>query len=537
MKAKKHFVLAAALLLLAAGGCKEDDIYVSDKFDRPLNAAAPIVKIEGTAKGAMERWMKNTKWEADDDGLLYLIYTSTDSANATDAVKLADISFANKGTATPDPGKTESSLQPFRTSYWDSVDGQRFDYIKLAGGTLKVNSPAIAGAAGKAILRVRDKNRIITEKNDKGEDVRAMGVEWKLADGLDSSIDLAGFEVEPLKTADGHYYVNVVVQLNDVTGPVDIEVSGVYEDMTIAEARGYFGNHYMISDKSRMTVSAFDETDYSQGIEFWDSKVDVTLSSTVGAPLQWDLSDITYYDGRDKQSGTLATARSFNLPQQSYADFASTGTLTPQSQTLQFNQDNSKIFDAVNSHPRYYDFLQSLVANPDGEVDGETNFVTADSYFKSQVTTTIPLWVRITKLTYNETADFDFQDIFDDENIEYVDTLKLKITSDNGMPVRCYAQGFFMADGKAVGELFDDYTLVALTAPLDANDLVTGISHKETIKTLTQADIHKYYDLGVDKIYFDCYVTTEDTEDRFVKIFSHYTTQIKLSVEISSSVK
>lgn len=531
MKTNKQLVLASALLLLTAGGCKEDDIYVSDKFDRPLNAAAPIVKIEGTAKGAMERWMENTKWEADEDGLLKLIYVSRDSANATDAVKLADITFSGKGTAVPSTADNNANAT-LRTSYWDSEDGQRFDYIKLGGGTLRVTSPAYPSTAGTAKLRVRDKNGVIDDATK-----RNMSASWALSDGIDSLIDLTGFEVEPLKTADGHYYVSVVVEFTDINGSVDYEVNGVYQDMKIAEARGYFGNHYMLSDVSRMTISAFDELDYAQGIEFWDAKVDVALSSTVGAPLEWDLGDITYYNGHGKKNGTLATARSVKFPQQSYADFVSTGTLTPQTQSFQFNQDNSNIFDAVNAHPRTYDFTQSLIANPDGEVDGETNFVTSDSYFSSEVKTTIPLWVRISKLSYSEKADFDFQDIFDDENIEYVDTLKLKITSDNGMPVKCYAQGFFLADGKAVGELYDDYTVVALTAPLDANDVVTGTSHKETVKVLTQEDIRKYYELGVDELYFDCYVTTEDTEDRFVKIFSHYTTQVKLSVEISSSVK
>lgn len=534
MKAKTIYVTTAALLLIAAGGCKEDDIYVSDEYNRSINAAAPVVKVVGTARGMMDRWMENTKWEVDEDGLLQLVFLNRDSASATEALNLKDINFAIDQTAVPKAGETMTSVV-VNTDSWVSVEGQKFDYIKFSGGRLYVNSPAKteAGSTAKATLTMMGKGgKAIRNSEDE-----ALSTEWLLAEGTNAELDLTGYEVEPYQGSDGTYFVKVSVEIENVTGETDVNVSGSFSDLKVAAARGYFGNHYMLSDRSYMTVSVFDEMDFAQDIEFYNPSVDITLSSTIGVPLQWQVSDVTYYDGHGKKNGTLAAAAAYNFTQQSYADYTATGQLEEQVQTVHYDRDNSNIYDAVNAHPRTYDFTQTLIANPDGDAEGQTNFVTEDSYFKSEVRTTLPLWVRIKKWSFVEKTDLDFKDIFEDENIDYVDTVKIKIVADNGLPVKEYAQGFFTANGVTVGQLFDDYTVITPTAQLDENDLVTGRTHKETVKVLTQEDVKRYYDLGVDKLVMDCYITTEDTEDRFVKIFSHYSSQWKVSVEIASSVK
>lgn len=526
MNIKTIYAAAATLTLLAAGGCKEDEISISDSITRPINVAAPLVKSESTAKSLAEKWLDGTTWEVDDNGILRLVYLSKDSATAADALRLSDATFGADAYATPD--ETQAT---FRTTIWDTEEGQRIDQLTLNGGTLSFYCAATQ-SAGKARLTVQDKNG--TVRNAAGSE---LATEWDLADGTSQSVDMAGYIVSPLETSDGHWYVNVVVTLSGISSTTPVSLSGSMTGMKVAEAVGYFGNHYVINDHTTVRVTAFDRNKFPDGVEFKGSFVDIDVSSTIGAPLKWKMSDIVYTGKNDKKTTLDYNPGVIEFTQQSYSDYLATKTLTPQTRSFHIDETNSNIYDAVNSHSAIYEFSETLEANPDGKADGKVNFVTSESAFSAQVRTTIPFRVRVTDLTYDETLDLDFRDLFEDENIDYVDSIRIRIVTDNGLPLKARAQGYFTADGESVGQLFDEPEIICETAQLDANDIVTASTHKETTRTLTHDEVRKYYDLGVDKIAFHSIVTTEDTGDRFVDIYAKYTLDWKVTMVIYSSAK
>lgn len=518
--------VVAALALTAAWGCKEDDIDVSDKYDRPLNAAAPIIKGQGTATAIVERWLSGTKWETGDDGLLRTVYTSRDSADADDALKMADARFGIDTRVTGGGGEATVS-----TTQWDTVEGQSIESLTLKGGRLRIASAATPHA-GTARLRLMDRQGVV--RDAQGAEV---GAEWALADGTDTEVDLSGVRIKPIVTDDGHWHLDVAVRLTGADDGAPLMVSGGLEDLRVSEAYGYFGNHLMLSDNTTVRVVAFDRSDFPEGVEFRGSYADVTLSSTVGAPLRWEMGDLTFTDNAGKSTSLGYTPGAVDFGQQSYANYMETGELKPQTRTFHIDESNSNIYAAINSHPVRYEYTQSLVANPDGASLIETNFVGPESGFSSEVRTTIPMWVRISRLTYDDGVDLDFRDIFDDDNVDYVDSVRIRITTDNGLPLKAYAQGYFTAEKKAVGQLFDDLTVICGTAQLDSDDRVTAPTHTEATCTLTHDDVRKYYDKGVDRLAFECVVTTEDTGDRFVKIFADYAVKWKVTIDITSSAK
>lgn len=519
---------AALLTLLAAGGCKEDDITINDKYDRPLNAAAPVIKVDATAKSIAERWLSGTKWEAGEDGLLQTVYTSSDSANAEDALKMDDATFGISTAATGTGGAYETTA---RTTAWSTVSGQDLKSLTLKSGSLSIRSAATS-SAGVARLRLMDSEGAV-----RTADGKEVGVEWALADGVDTVVNMSGCTIHPIVGDDGHWYADVSVGLTGAEDGAPLRVSGAISGLTVARAEGYFGNHLMLSDNTKVRVVAFDRNDFPDGVEFKGASADVSLTSTIGAPLRWAMGDLTFADKNGKETSIGYNPGPVDFSQQSYTDFAATGSLTPQTRSFHMDESNSNIFDAINAHPVDYFYTQTLVANPDGQDADETNFVTEESGFKSVVRTTIPMWVRIKKLTYSDGVDMDFRDMFDDDNVDYVDTIRIKMTTDNGLPLKAYAQGYFTADKKAVGTLFKDMTVVCETAQLDSDDKVVAPTRTEVTGILTHDDVRRYYDLGVDKLFLDCMVTTEDTDDRFVKIYADYTVKWKVTVVITSSAK
>lgn len=519
---------ATALLIMAAGGCKDEDIDVSDKYDRPVNAAAPIINGRGTATAIAERWLSGTRWETDADGLLQTVYTSRDSANADDALKMADATFEIGTYATPTDGAYETTVP---TTIWDTVDGQRIESLTFKSGKLTIYSAATP-YPGKARLRLMDRGGVV--RDAQGAEV---GAEWDLADGTHTELDMSGLTVKPIVTDEGHWHLNIAVSLAGAADGAPLRVSGKFGGLRVSEAYGYFGNHLMLSDNTTVRVVAFDRDDFPAGVEFKGSYADVSLSSTIGAPLRWEMGDLTFTDNAGKTTSLGYSPGPVDFSQQSFANYRETGVLAPQTRTFHIDESNSNIFNAINAHPTKYEYTQSLVANPDGASLIETNFVGRESGFSSEVRTTIPMWVRIKKLTYDDGVDLDFRDIFDDDNVDYVDSVKIRITTDNGLPLKAYAQGYFTARKEAVGKLFDDLTVICQTAQLDSDDRVVAPTHTEVTCTLTHDDVRKYYDMGVDKISMNCVVTTEDTGDRFVKIFADYAVKWKVSIDITSSAK
>ncbi len=525
--------IAALMAALTAGhsGCKEDEVTIDDSFDRPLNAAAPIVKAESSAKSLAEKWLSGTEWFADDEGVLMTTTTSTDSADADKVLKLRDLRISINETLTGSSGQLATTVP---TSDWNSVEGQRLERIKIKSGTLDIYAKAMNGTRGDATLTLYDKNGEIKDRSGK-----ALGATWSLSDGVRKIIDLSGCDIEPIGTTDGHWHLEARLeakwqwQYNAETSTV--EVHGAFSDIKVSEAYGYFGNHVVMNDINHTRIVAFDRSNFPEGVEFKGAYADINVESTVGAPMEWVMGKMTFTNRDNKKADLDYEPGTVNFPQQSYSDYLATNVLKPQTKEFHIDESNSNIYNVINLHPTKYEYGMSLVANPEGEVAGEKNFITETSGFKTEVKTTLPLWIRVKKLEYTDGVDIDFKDIFDDDNIDYVDSVKIKITVDNGLPLKAYAQGIFCSGSVSVDNMFDGPTLICNTAQLDQSDKVTGTTRTETVKVLTHDDVKKYYSLGVDKLNFNVTVTTEDTGDRFVKIFQHYRITSKVSVEIASS--
>lgn len=514
-----------------ASGCKEDEIELNDDYNRPFNIAAPIINAESSAKALAEKWLSGTSWTTDEDGVLMTTYTSADSAKAENILKLNDLSFYASGVLAPAPGET-SATATFQTSYWDSVEGQKLEHMRTRGGRLHIYPQVLGSRSNVATITLADKNGAI--KDDSGKELK---VEWRMDQPTIQDVDLNGYTMEPLETADGRWYLNVIITVNGLSGSETayMEIDGGLYDVDVSEAYGYFGNHVVINDITSVRVVAFDRGDFPKEVEFKGSYADIDIESTVGAPLEWTMGKMTFSDTDGKETELDFSPGTVYFPQQSFDDYLASKTLIPQVKSFHIDESNSNIQDIINLHPAEYRYGMSLVANPHGETEGEKNFLSEEAGFRAVVRMSIPLWLKIKNLVHSEDVDLDFSDIFDDDNIDDVESMTIKITTDNGLPLKAMTQGYFRAGADIIDNLFDSPTLVCSTAKLDANDLVTAPTRTEIVKTLTHDQVRRYYDTGVDRLTFETTVTTEDTGDRFVKIYKSYGIKTKVTVDIASS--
>lgn len=531
---KKNNIAILMLAALAAAGCKEDDIDISDEFNRPLNAAAPIVLAQSSALSLAERWLSGTEWFAGEDGTLTTTYISRETASADDILKLQDMVLNINESLLP-TGEPMSFVRP--TSYWDNVEGQRLDEVVVKSGTIHLVAPA-SEATGTVTMTLMDRNGDI-----KDESGNVLQTTWELSEGTTQDIDLTGYIISPIGTEEEpvHWYLNTRFDLTNMSPTMGASFEARYTTDAIRarKAHGFFGNHIVLSDLSNVGLTVFDDDNRTDGVDFCGMSADVTLNSTVGTPLLWDMSSIRFSDSDsavhtlEYKNGSMAQS----MGQQSYDDFLKSGILKPQSSSIHIDDSNSNISECFSRHPSKMSYDVDLIANPYGEVAGETNFVTEESGFEAEVKLTVPLWVRIRELIRHDEVELNLDDLFDDENIDYVDSVKISIITDNGLPMKLYVQGYFRAGDEVVGQLFDEMKVACGTAPLDANDKVTGTTHNVLNGLLTYEQVKRYYDQGVDNLMIETKVTTEDTGDRFVKIHKDYTIKGKVTAEVVSSAK
>ncbi len=525
------YIAAIGLAAALATGCKEDEIIVDDNFDRPINAAAPILKSESTAKALVEEWLSGTQWYADEEGVLYTTYTSADSVCASDVLRLNDIKCGAQSPLTSALGTTQSQI--FISEPLNSEPNQRFDYIRIKEGYLNLNAPA-STASGHAVLSLMDKNGVVKDVN--GQD---FSVSWELNQGTSQVVKLDNFIITPIEQ-DGNWVVKTLVTITNLSNAdgATLEFSYTSSNVTIGEARGYFGNIVVLNDNTTTSIAAFDRSNFPDEVYFKGVHNDFAISSTIGVPLEWRMGTITF---TDKNSKDLALDYDFGsniFPQQSYADYVENKILTPQTKEININEENSNIQDVVNIHPTHYAYGVHVIANPNGEVEGETNFVTEDSKFLSEMTTTIPLWMKVDNMEREDHMDFDFDDIFGDDNIDYVDTIKIIMKSVNGLPLKASAQAYFTKGKTRVAPLFPEAQVLCVAPELDSNDKVKAPSTKVTVATLTHDQAKLYYEAGVNKLYFESVITTtDDYGEKYVKFYKDYNLEFKISVEIVSSAK
>lgn len=519
--------LAAALL----SGCKEDEIIVDDNFDRPINVAAPILKSESSAKALAEEWLSGTEWYTDEDGVLTTTYTSIDSASASDVLKLNDVQCTISSPLSSTLGTTQSYL--FYSEPLNSEPNQRFDYIRIKDGYINLTSPA-STASGHAVLSLMDKNGVV--KDTKGQDFSAS---WEIEKGTSQKVDLSDFVISPIEK-DGNWYVKTLVTLTNLSDADGATLQFSYKSsgVTVGEARGYFGNIVVLTDNSTTRIAAFDRSNFPDEVDFKGVYTDFTVSSTIGVPLEWKMGTITFTSRNDKDLDLNYDFGAPAFPQQSYADYLKENVLTPQTKEIHIDEENSNIQDVINLHPVRYSYGVNVVANPEGEVEGETNFVTEDSKFVSEMKTTIPLWMRVSNMDREDHVDVDFDEIFNDDNIDYVDTVKIILKSINGMPLKATGQGYFCVGKTRVAPLFSENKVLCKAPELDSNDKVKEPVTQETVATLTHDQAKLYYEAGVDELYFESVITTtDDYGDKFVKFYGDYGLTLKISVEVVSSAK
>jgi hypothetical protein len=205
-----------------------------------------------------------------------------------------------------------------------------------------------------------------------------------------------------------------------------------------------------------------------------------------------------------------------------------------------FNKSNSNIYDIIKLSPNQLVYSISEIINPEGDT-GKDNFLINDgnTSISGRLILHIPVWFRSDNYEINDTADFDIRDIIEDSSdSDYLEYINLNFKIENGFPFSIYSQGYIVDKNMTVlDSIFDDEThMILKSPPVNDNDEAVGVENTEFTVTLDHDEVKELYDNHASNIIIISKLCTGDSDNpEFVKVFSNYKINLRMSFEVKSS--
>ena len=542
MKKITLMMLLAAGFLLPASCVKDEPEIDSLDYTRPLNVAAPVAVISSDYYTFLKRIAHNKvdpapQILAGDDGLLYVVYSKDYEVRWNDVLNLNDV-FWNTMSLMPLVEGTPIHQEMEKRVLLNSDSTQRIDSAIIDQTTMTVKAEPI-DIFGVGTL-------VIPEFRINGDTLK---VEWVLSQGINTTVDLKGYEMVPSQNTDSSYVTPTLI----LDGRANTTSYDTYFDFNMSMTEilpqvifGYFGNKEVYNKDSDMGLDFFDSYDFTENIEFTGAYIGLTVDNWTGTPFDVTM-DIMRFMTSENDSLKI---NFFNMDNTLYVeevkhnDYRSDGNFDPRHNEYTLDESTSDVNSLLRYDPISYKYNMTVMSNPRGAVDtvGKpvVNFLTQETTLQYHAKVYVPLWMRITDVEHTDSVDFDINSIIlDKDNADLVDTMALYFTFSNGFPISLVAQAYLVDDyGTIIDSLFEQKEEVWSMPAVDINNRVTDWSKTTCQSYLTGEKIKKCSDADVKKIALKSVSNTGSgkQDEEFYKIFKDYGMNMKFSFELTSNL-
>jgi hypothetical protein len=525
--------LLFATCLLAMAGCMKDDVEIDEfKYTRMPNLAAPVFYANVDYNGIFKHLAKNkpqnnAKVEFDNDGLIYLTYKKNYDVSWNSVADINDIYWSNNQLFPTVAGKKVSQRVSDQIKM-NADDSQRFDTLIISKSTMTV----------KAAKLDVDGNGTMTfpEMTKNG---KALEVKWKLNEGTEQTIDVAGYKIVPKHSTGTSYMTNNIVlegtaSASSTTSHLNIEMT--MTDIVPQVIFGYFGTKNALNRQSVMNINFFQSHEFPDEVEFTGAFINLDVNNWTGTPFNLKMDDrFIVKSNKDSLPVSLLKDNPLYIEQIDYTDYRADGKYNPKHNYFLIDTTNSNLNAILNCSPNSYDYTLEITTNPNGEQS--ENFLTEESKLLADVQLYIPFWLKITDLTREDTIDFDLNNIIlDADNAKYVDSITLYFDFDNGFPITLWSQAYLVDEkNMVVDSLFNGREQLWNTPQLDQNKRVSKWTATHSRVTMDNEKIVDCSKKNVKKIILHTGISTTGAKtNQYLKFYKEYGLTMNLSFEVLS---
>ncbi len=511
----------------------KDDVEIDEfKYTRMPNLAAPVFYANVDYNGIFKHLAKNkpqnnAKVEFDNDGLIYLTYKKNYDVSWNSVADINDIYWSNNQLFPTVAGKKVSQRVSDQIKM-NADDSQRFDTLIISKSTMTV----------KAAKLDVDGNGTMTfpEMTKNG---KALEVKWKLNEGTEQTIDVAGYKIVPKHSTGTSYMTNNIVlegtaSASSTTSHLNIEMT--MTDIVPQVIFGYFGTKNALNRQSVMNINFFQSHEFPDEVEFTGAFINLDVNNWTGTPFNLKMDDrFIVKSNKDSLPVSLLKDNPLYIEQIDYTDYRADGKYNPKHNYFLIDTTNSNLNAILNCSPNSYDYTLEITTNPNGEQS--ENFLTEESKLLADVQLYIPFWLKITDLTREDTIDFDLNNIIlDADNAKYVDSITLYFDFDNGFPITLWSQAYLVDEkNMVVDSLFNGREQLWNTPQLDQNKRVSKWTATHSRVTMDNEKIVDCSKKNVKKIILHTGISTTGAKtNQYLKFYKEYGLTMNLSFEVLS---
>lgn len=527
---RTKLLFAACLLTLV--GCMKDNVEIDEiKYTRMPNLSAPVFHANVDYNGIFKHLAKNkpqnnAKVEFGSDGLIYLTYKKNYEVSWNSVVDINNIYWSNNQLFPTVAGKEVThNITDRITMNADST--QRFDTIVISKSTMTVKA---------AKLDVDGVGTMVIPEMTK--DGKTLKVSWKLNEGTEQTIDVAGYKIVPGQSAKTSYMTTDIslegtASATSTTSRLNIEMT--MTDIVPQVIFGYFGTKEALNRQSMMNISFFQSHEFPDEIEFTGAFINLDVNNWTGTPFNLKMNDrFIVKSNKDSLPVSLLKDSALYIEQIDYADYRADGKYDPKHNYFLIDTTNSNLNAILNCSPNSYDYTLDITTNPHGEQS--ENFLTEESKLVADIQLYIPFWLKITELTREDTIDFDLNSIIlDADNAKYVDSITLYFDFNNGFPITLWSQAYLVDEkNMVVDSLFNGREQLWNTPQLDHNKRVSKWAATHSRVSMDNEKIVDCSKKDVKKIILHTGISTTDAPNQYLKFYKEYGLTMNLSFEVLS---
>ncbi|MFM7023112.1 MAG: hypothetical protein ACKOXB_09055 [Flavobacteriales bacterium] len=335
------------------------------------------------------------------------------------------------------------------------------------------------------------------------------------------TFDLTGYTFDLTGGGTKVNYMPATIVANVISSNTAVPISSTdsvkaeitIDDLEFSYIEGYLGTQALNITMDSLDFSFFDNP-LSANISLADPKLTLKLKSSVGIPINGDLSALSVIasDGSTIPFTGIANPLVINSP----SAVGSTATTN-----ILIDKNTTNVVQVLSSNPKTIIYGLTGTLNPSGK---PTNFITDSSAISVSMDLDVPLYGSLSGFEIKDTLAFPVEAF---ENV-LTATLRTNITSE--YPIEAGVQMYFLDESYlVVDSLFGSgYEIIVPSSTVDGSGELVSASTKQTDLKLDEAKVEALK--NVKYIVLSSRLATANNGATAAKFYSNYKMNVKLGI-------
>jgi hypothetical protein len=530
-------IIFAAFLALAAvlTTCHKEYFALdrlSDEIELEPELVAPVAYGSMTMEDIVERIDSMGYTEVDEEGLIYLVFADTGFSVMADTIvdipdRLYSEYYIDSDVNTPawlgsDVGDT---VHFYKTESYEYAmeDNDRLDSVIIKGGEVTVD---VASSFRHTGLLTISSSQI---RNVARDTFYTMVVISDMSGGFTDHrvFDTDGYYLETEEKNDTsyiviHYDLALINSGNPVEPDDECGILTNFLGIDFYSIFGYIDSRDLIDEGGTFDIPLYENNPELANLIFADPRINISTSTSIGIPMEIEMDSVISTSSRDGSLTELTFTGEYPF-RIGAPDMDQIGERV--ATEIHINRTTSNIDELLASAPSRITY--NVIGRTSTEEARDQHFVLDTSKLDLAMEFLMPMDLKCAAYSLQDTIEFGLGE--DGIDTSLIKLLEVTMTTVNQLPIQMEVQLYLMDGNYSVlDSLFDERSVLLEAASVDADGKLLEAMEETNSAVFTAEKFGKLEDTEFAMI--EAKLLTTDGGTQFVKLYTHYSLDFKLSI-------